>query len=317
MRVLWIVVVAALALSACSSSSPTTKTRWDRYYARTDGPRAHVQVVPPEGTTLPMAQLIAEYVAEKLEKENVSAAVGSARASKGRHFVLTGYAQDKRDDPRVSYHHVLQWMLSDSRGRLISTYTHGVEGSEQQWDFGDPEVLAAIGIGTAGPVSQMVLKETKAKVPIDPKRRGLLIEQVTGLAPQDAAPLTQAMAEALRSSDLWVTGDPRQASFRLAGHVEILPAEDGFDDVKIVWRVLTLDHKELGNAVQDNRVPSGSLNGRWEAVSPSIAKAAAVGVEHLFGTRIGPAPGSTSYPEGEPPSIVLPGQPGRAMPPPQ
>jgi len=316
-RAFSLIVLGAFVLSACADSAPKRKTRWDMYYARVDAPRAHVVVVPPEGTTVPMARLIAEHVVDSLKKEKISATLGSGTPAQGLHFVLSGYAEQNTTDPRVRYRRVLHWMLSDASGRLISTYAHGVEGSEQEWDFGDAQLLAAIGIGTAGPVSQMVLKETKTKVPIDPLRRGLLVERVTGLGDEDAEILTRAVGKALRTSDVLVTGDPRQAAFRLAGHVEILPAKDGFNDIRIVWRVLTMEREELGNAVQENRLPAGTLNGRWATISPSVADAAAVGVEHVFGLRSGPPPGSTLYPGGAPPAIVLPGEAGRALPPPQ
>lgn len=316
-RVLSLMVLSAFVLAACSKNTAKRQTRWDMYYARVDTPRAHVQVVPPTGTTVPMAKLIAEYVVERLEKEKISAAVGDGTPSQGRHFVLTGYAEKNLNDPRVRYRRILHWLLSDASGRLIATHAHGVEGSEQEWNFGDAQMLSAIAIGTAGPVSQMVLKETRAKAPIDPLRRGLLVETVTGLGAEDAGYLTRAVTDALRTSDVLVTGDPRQASFRLTGHVEILQGQSGQDDVRIVWRVLTMDRRELGNAVQENRVPTGSLNGRWKARAKSIGEAAAVGVEHVFGTRTGPPPGAVEYPGGEPPAIVLPGEPGRALPPPQ
>ncbi|MBL4614020.1 MAG: hypothetical protein JKY27_04000 [Magnetovibrio sp.] len=321
MRALCFMMLGAFVLSACADGAPQRMSRWDSYYARIDTPRAHVQVVPPEGTSLPMAELIAQYVVEYLQKENISAVVGDGAPSQGRHFVLTGYVEQNITDPRVRYRRILHWLLSDASGRLIATHAQGIEGTEQAWNFGDAQLLSAIGIGTAGPVSQMVLKETKSKAPIDPLRRGLLVENVTGLADEEAKSLTRAVAKALRTSDVLVTGDPRQASFRLAGHVEIMPGSDGFDDVRIVWRVQTMDRRELGNAVQENRVPSGAFSARfakrWAAISQSVAAAAAVGVEHVFGTRAGPPPGATNYPGDEPPVVVLPGVPGRAMPPPR
>jgi len=310
-------VVMVIVLAACSTGSAQKTSRWDSYYARTNTPRAHVQVVPPEGTTVPMAKLIAQYVADHLKKEQISAGVGDGKQKAGLHFVLTGMAEPNLDDPRVKYRRIMRWMLSDAKGRLISTYSLGIEGTEREWDFGDPQLLASIGIGTAGPVSQMVLKETKATVPIDPLRRGLLVENVSGLDPESARHLTKAVASALRTSDVLVTGDPRQASFRLAGHVEMLNTVPGFVDVRIVWRVLTMDRRELGSAEQENRVPADAVQGRWADIAPSIGKAAAVGVEHVFGTRGGPPPGAVRRAKGSPPPIVLPGQPGRALPPPQ
>ncbi|MEG3619890.1 hypothetical protein V5T82_15600 [Magnetovibrio sp. PR-2] len=316
-RVLSMVLLGVLALSACSKSRPAkVDNQWDNYYARLDTPQAHVKVVPPEGTTVPMAKLIAEYVVEELRHEDIQAEVSSGRQGQGRHFILTGRAE-RNTDPRVKYHRILRWVLSDATGQVISTHSHGVSGSVQDWDFGSAQLLASIGIGTAGPVSQMVKNETKVAAPIDPLQRGLLVDPVAGLTQADSDLVLDAIAGALRTSDVLVTGDPRQAAFRLAGRFELSENQPGIVDVRIIWRVLTMDGQEVGSAVQDNRLTQNDLVGGWGPYAPKIGKAAAVGVEHVFGLRSGPAPGAPNRAKGQPPAIVLPGQPGRAIPPPQ
>ena len=312
-----IAVVVALMLSACADKSARKASRWDHYYANVETPSAHVQVVPPDGTTVPMSKLIADYVVDYLKKEKISAQLSGRTPPPGPHFVLSGTADVNAAGATARHARVMRWLLADAEGRVIGTYTHGIEGTEHAWNNGDAQLLNSIGVSAAGPVAQMIKRETLVKTHVEPLQRGLLVDRVTGLNAEDGAYLRQAVAKALRTTDVFVTGDPRQAAFRLAGHVEILPGGDGFDDVRIVWRVLTMDRQELGNAVQENRVPSGSLTGRWAEVSGRIGQAAAVGVEHVFGTRIGPPPGARDYPGDQPPAIVLPGQPGRAMPPPQ
>ena len=317
MRPVLIVMLGVLALSACSKSRPEkVDTQWKGYYARLDTPKAHVKVVPPEGTTVPMAKLIAEHVVDELRKDEIRAEIGSGRQGKGRHFILTGRAE-RNSDPRVKYHRILRWVLSDATGQVISTHSHGITGSEKDWDFGSAKLLASIGIGTAGPVAQMVKNETKVAAPIDPLQRGLLVDPIDGLAQADSDLVLDAIAEALRTSDVLVTGDPRQAAFRLAGRFELSEKQPGVLDVRIIWRVLTMDGKEVGSAVQDNRLAQNDLVGGWGPYADKLGKAAAVGVEHVFGLRSGPAPGAANRAKGAPPAIVLPGQPGRAMPPPQ
>jgi len=329
-------------LSGCASPAPQAVPRWDAYYARAASMRASVQVVPPEGTTVPMGKLIAEYVVENLKKEEISAQLAAVGPRSERSFVLSGVAEPYVGDRRVNYRRILRWILSDTNGRVISTYALGIEGTDQDWDFGSPRVLSSIGMGTAGPVAQMVRRETRATTPLDPLRAGLLVEQVTGLGAAQARILTRGVARALRTSDVLVTGDPRQATFRLAGEVTVEGAQNGFEKVRIVWRVLTMDRRELGRAMQENDLPAGTIDtaragvvdnarlgvvdkvrlgaggtGRWAAAVPSISKAAAVGIEYVFGTRPGPPPGSARRARGAPPPIALPGEPGRALPPPQ
>lgn len=312
-----LMLAAAVLLSACTDGADPRKTRWDAYYAQTDTPRPHVVVVPPEGTTVPMAKLIAEYVAQNLKARHIAAQVGEGQTGRGRHFILTGVAEDNLSDPRVRYRRVLRWVLTDAGGRVIATHSQGVDGSEDEWAYGSARLLEAIGTNAAGPVSQMVLAETKAKTPIDPLQRGLLVAGVSGLADADAQLLADAVKDALRTSDILVTGDPRQAAFRLNGRVESTPAEGGRQDVRITWTVLTLDDQEVGRAVQENRLDPWQLQNGWGDLAPRVGAAAAVGVEHVFGLRAGPAPGAETRATGAPPAIVLPGVSGRAPPPPQ
>ena len=316
-RLAWVMAVASVLLAACADTKVSTKnSRWDAYYADVNAPRAHVVVVPPDGTTVPMSKLIADYVAQGLRELKISAVVGPGKVGQGRHFILTGVAEEVAD-PRARHKRVMRWVLSDAGGRVISTHTHAIDGTQAEWDYGSARVLEAIGLNASAPVARLVLAETKARTPIDPLQSGLLVEDVQGVSPGDGRLIAQEVKNALRTSDIMVTGDPRQAVYRLTGLVESTPAEGGGKDVRITWKVSTLDGQEVGQAVQENRLDERQLQGGWADMAPRVGAAAAVGVEHIFGVRSGPAPGDPKRARGEPPAIVLPGVPGRAPPPPQ
>lgn len=313
------ILFLSLFLTACGQDKVKQLTQWETYYAETDKPRAHVVVEPPTGSTVPMSKLVAEYVVDHLTKRKISAVVGRNIPGQGKHFVLTGAIEENIGEGQEKYPYIIRWSLSDSQGRLISSHAEGVNASRQEWDFGSPRLLNSIGLSTAGPVAQMVLAESKTKTPIDPLRQGLLVENLTGLKSENADLLTREVRKALRKADVQVTGDPRQATFRLGGDVVVTPdvGAAGYENVRIVWRVMTMDYVELGNAVQENRLLVGEMSRDWSAMVPKIAAAAAIGVEHVFGARSGPAPGAVNRAKGAPPEIVLPGVPGRAPPPPR
>ncbi|MCR4376952.1 MAG: hypothetical protein NUV50_02535 [Rhodospirillales bacterium] len=317
MWALGLLALMAGALAACAENTRPLQTRWDAYYAIPDAPSAHVVVVPPEGTTLPMAKLIARYVVENLHKQKISAEIGDGQPGQGHHFILTGTVEDNLTDPQVRFRRVMRWLLSDAGGRLIATHAEGIEGSEDEWDFGSARLLEAIGIQTAGPVAQMVLLETKAPAPIDPLRQGLLVDTVMGVSPEDAQALLASLKEALRTTDVIVTGDPRQAAYHLTGQVETTPVSGDMLKVRITWVVASLDNREMGRAVQENQIPAAQIQGGWRDLAPRVGQAAALGVEHVFGLRSGPAPGAANRALGDPPAVVLPGESGRALPPPQ
>lgn len=316
-NVFWLGLLVVMTLTACAEDKVKQLTRWEAYYANTDKPRAHVVVVPPQGSTVPMSKLIAGYVVDQLTKRKISAVVGQNKPGQGKYFVLNGSIEPNTGKGRVKFPNIIRWSLSDSQGRLISSHAEGIAATQREWDFGSPRLLSSIGISTAGPVAQMVLAESKVKTSADPLRQGLLVDPLKGLTPKAAEILSRAVRQALRDADVQVTGDPRQARYRLGGEVEVTPDAQGSENVRIVWRVMTLDYRELGNAVQENRLPAGAMKTRWAEMVPSVAAAAAVGVEHVFGTRTGPVPGAPNRAKGLPPEIVLPGVPGRAPPPPR
>jgi len=312
-------IVLGLFLTACAENKVKQLNQWETYYADTDKPRAHIVVEPPLGSTMPMSKLVAEYVVDHLIKRKISAVVGKNKPGQGKHFVLTGVIEENQGRGQRKYPYIIRWSLSDSQGRLISSHAEGVNATQREWDYGSPRLLNSIGLSTAGPVAEMVLLESKTKTPVDPLRQGLLVENLKGLSPDRADLLTREVRKALRKADVQVTGDPRQATFRLGGDVVITPDADsqGYENVKIVWRVMTMDYVELGNAVQENRLRIGEMQNNWPVLVPKVAAAAAIGVEHVFGTRSGPAPGADNRAKGAPPEIVLPGVVGRAPPPPR
>ena len=317
LRMIALSLTLALVLTACADDKAARLTRWEAYYAQAEKPRAYVVVEPPQGSTVPMSKLIAQSVVDQLTKRKISAVVGHNKPGTGQYFVLNGAIEENIAQARPKYPYIIRWSLSDSQGRLMSSHAEGIDGTQKEWDYGSPRLLKSIGISTAGPVAQMVLAESKTKAPLDPLRQGLIVENLTGLNTQDADLLTREVRKALRADDVQVTGDPRQASFRLGGDVEVKADGKGYDNIRIIWRVMTMDHVELGNAVQENRLRTGQMANNWPSMVLHVAKAAATGVKYVFGNRSGPVPGAKNSATGLPPKIVLPGVPGRAPPPPR
>ncbi|MBF0247245.1 MAG: hypothetical protein HQL36_04120, partial [Alphaproteobacteria bacterium] len=216
MRAVLSILGVAVALAGCADAPLKRTTRWDAYYASAAAPRPAIRVTPPEGTTVPMAKLIAEYVTDYLKKEDIAASVGDGGTGAGKHYLLNGRAALLAPDETGRRKRVMTWMLSDAQGRVISSHTLAVDGTEAQWDYGDAQVLTSIGLNTAAPVARLVRAEVGTKVPVDPTSRGLLLDPITGLDAAAAGPVADALAEALRGTDLLVTGDLRQATYRLA-----------------------------------------------------------------------------------------------------
>ncbi|MSO84579.1 MAG: hypothetical protein EXR04_01315 [Rhodospirillales bacterium] len=138
----------------------------------------------------------------------------------------------------------------------------------------------------------------------------ILVKTVEGAPGDGNQALMLAIKQSLRVRDFMVTEDPRQEVFLIEGRVEIAPPANGRQRAKVVWTVTTVSGGQVGRAVQENAIPSGSLNGAWGQVATMVANAAADGVEELFGR-----PSSRRAQAVVPPTPPLPQVPGRAPPP--
>lgn len=141
-----------------------------------------------------------------------------------------------------------------------------------------------------------------------------LIKPVVGAPGNGNEALTAGLKSALRARDVTISEDPRQAGFVIRGTVDMGDPVNGRQYVRILWNVGTVTGDEVGNAVQENIIIAGSLDGEWGHVAEAVSLAAVRGIQDLFGDA------DTSLREREQlpdfPDVDLPTIPGRAPPPP-
>ncbi len=140
-----------------------------------------------------------------------------------------------------------------------------------------------------------------------------LVRIVAGAPGDGNESLTSSIKAALRSNDLTVTEDPRQAAYEIKGRVVVGPPVNGRQQARIVWRVNTIEGDEVGQAVQENAVIAGSLDGEWGRVASIVSDAAVSGIQELFDgkSRRPISEGTVEFPNAP----LLPQVPGRAPPP--
>ena len=90
------------------------------------------------------------------------------------------------------------------------------------------------------------------------------------------------MPRALTRRDIAVVNRMEQAKLILSGELSLGPAENGNRPIEIIWAMLRPDGKELGRLNQKNAVSEETLKSGWDALSRSIAGAAAGGVGELI-----------------------------------
>ena len=167
----------------------------------------------------------------------------------------------------------------------------------------------------ATPNSAAGVAASPSDTPVVWGRPSFLIRPVRGAPGDGNSALITALRQALRSNDLTVTDDPRQAGYEVVGVVDVGPPVNGRQRARIAWAVKTIGGEEVGKAVQENVIAAGSLNRNWGRVADVVTAAAADGIQQLF-----EAPRPKYTPVGAVPDfpkiLPLPRVPGRALPPP-
>ena len=134
----------------------------------------------------------------------------------------------------------------------------------------------------------------------------VLVKPVRGAPGDGNESLTRAVKAALRSSRVLTTDDPGQARLVLAGSVKVDSSAAGPRKIAIVWTVSTPDGTEMGKASQENRVPEGAADGKWNRLSIMAVAAAIDGIERILRSAAAKLPqGVTPPPEIETPSSAL------------
>ena len=163
------------------------------------------------------------------------------------------------------------------------------------------------------PKEDPVPDNTRLK-PVVWKNPAFLVRIVSGAPGDGNESLTSSLKAALRGKDMTVTEDPRQAEYEIKGRVVVGPPVNGRQQARIVWRVNTVGGDEVGQAVQENAVIAGSLEGEWGRVAKFVSDAAVNGIQELFDDKGRQRSRSQAAPKF-PDIPSLPQVPGRAPPP--
>lgn len=277
-----------LGLVACGSIMPDSLHDFDFWPESKPevSKNLGVRVSLLEGPAVPMAQLIAEEVSDQLLKARIPATIDPISPSR---YTLKGRTEVNLMRPSSDDYLYIKWELHDNVGQVVGTHTQGVKATRIQWEFGDPRIIRSVGKGIIKPLLAMLPNTPRQKSASQgsPTTTAILVKPVTG-APGDGNPaLLSAIEAALRAVDIFITKDPRQAGYVLQGYVKVGLSVGGKEPVKIIWVVSSAAGVLLGRAIQENQVPSGSLNSTWGHVANLVAAAAVDGIEQVLDSARG------------------------------
>lgn len=264
------------------------------------------------GTSIPMAKLLAQSVADELSRREVIAYTGDK--GKSTH-VLDGWIEGARNpNQKTSPTHIV-WALTKRDGALVSTFQYEFEATSLEWDYGSPQIIREIGEGTARELAEQLVGNGDPAETGIPQKNGVWVQPVIDAPGDGNFSLTRAMSYALGDAGLVISKTPGEAEFQLKAVIRIDSPVSGKQEVQIDWILLSDQSLEIGRASQKNIVQAGTFDERWGQTAVMIAGAAAGSVRdivnrernrRLNGIRSGLA-APKKQPENEPvPSLPPP-----------
>lgn len=237
-----------------------------------------VAVNAVNGTSIPMAKLLAQAVAEELAGREIIAYTGDKGSST---HVLDGWVEGAGQQNTKAAPSHITWALTKRDGELISTFKYEFKASSLDWDYGSPRLIGEIGEGTAIQIAEILVGSSDPAEQSVSQRTGLWLEPVIDAPGDGNFSLTHAMAYALGDKGMKIVKSPVEAEFQLKAKVRIDSAISDEQQVNIDWIVSDNDNQEVGRASQKNTVPAGTFNGRWGQSAVWIATAAAGSVRDI------------------------------------
>lgn len=274
---------------------------------------ARIAVVPVSGAPDNVARMLSEWVAEALEKQNVSVVKGRDAAAE---YYLRGFVVAARDSGGTKLTYI--WDVTDKNGSKRAQrfegdqLVKGAAGAQDPWAAVDAKVVQGLAVQTADkivkwlpPASVVTPPIAQSTVPSTPQPQravasgtGLPAASTASLgrksdgtafvAPVVGAPgdgttaLTAAIRRELERKSVPLVDQVGAGSSRVEGRVTMGQPAGGKQVVQIDWVVTDAAGNQLGVVTQKNSIQQGTLDGAWGLTADSAASAAAVKISTLL-----------------------------------
>lgn len=269
---------------------------------------ARVAVVAVQGAPDNVATMLTEWIAESLEKQQVTVNRGKDASAE---YYLRGFVVAAKDAGGTKLTYI--WDVTDKTG---SRRMHRIEGdqvvksspgAQDPWAAVDTGVIQGLAVQTAEKVVKWLPPVSGASPAVaqgaaPPPQRA--VASGTGIAPTNAslrkgdgtafvatvvgAPgdgssaLTSAIRRELERKSVPLVDQAGVGSNRVEGRVSVGQPSGGKQVVQIEWVVLDPGGNQLGVVTQKNSIQQGALDGAWGQTAESAASAAAVKIATLL-----------------------------------
>jgi hypothetical protein len=293
--------LALLLPAACGELQPF-RGRPGREGARLAMPLAlRLAVAPPTQALLTddAAKQLAEALATALQAEEVPATATDRPMPLDWHIDIVAESA-----PRGV---VAKFRLLDADGREQGVVA-GQPMPPQVWSNPTPGAFRPMATQAARAISTLLLQVDAARKQMDPVALAggparVRFTLVSGAPGDGNTALTARMREFLSRYGYVMQEVSDGATFGLEGRVNLVPQPGAKQRVEIVWRVSRRDGEELGQVVQMNEVPAGTLNRPWGDVAYVVAEEAAGGIRQVLVNATTAEPATSAVPAAMPPGL--------------
>ncbi len=107
------------------------------------------------------------------------------------------------------------------------------------------------------------------------------IGKITAPDPKQAEPLRRAVAKSLAEMGAKIAENPADGAYLVTATLGIGPDVSGRTGISIIWRVFAPDGTDLGQAAQDNTLPTKAVTDTWAEQATLAGNAAAASVAKI------------------------------------
>jgi hypothetical protein len=308
---LLLVLVVAVGLSACAGGTLSGVFSGSSSNKK---PTAPVSFAPIIGAPSNISDPLSRELVSESRKQKISVITDTGKSAD---YTVRGYLAASQDQKTNKLAYI--WDVTDQTGKRV----HRILGEEvtpakqgrDAWATFDQKALNKIATKTATDLAAWLPKTGGADAPQPavasrppasaekpatarkpaPQRtitarapKGPVMARVPNVrgAPGDGSKsLTQAIKKQLFAQGLKLTSGSGSNVYTVNGTVKVGRPTSGQQTVKIDWVVNDPQGQKLGTVTQANKVPKGTLDGKWGPIADAAASSAADGIVKLIPKR--------------------------------
>lgn len=268
----WIRILAGLLILAAAGCGklpkpfePGARDRNNPLLRLQDSPG--VVVAPVYDAPSDISAPVAERVAEALRRQDIPATAAGVLNSGN---LLEGWYRLENSGNGLAAI-IIEWRLSDKAGAELLFFESRVPLPIAALTEDMAPRIDQIATSIAPRVARTMIGEQTAALDITGPT--LAIGDISGAPGDGNAALHRAFTAVLRRTELQIVPSANAAIAKLDGVVQVKPASDKEDQVRLVWTIRDSDQKTVAVFKQENRVPKDRLARRWGSMAFNIALA--------------------------------------------